>query len=352
MHDNIADVIVPCYDILPVNAMDLELESYIRETLGVEIAPTLWPEAARLPVFLNDRYRFLRGMFFDRDVLFVVDDTADEPAPAMLRKHFDVIAGKWPGPVVYVRANISSYNRKRLISHRVPFVVPPYQMYLPDVGIDLRERFPQRHAVQQRLRPAAQAVLVSALLRENSQPLAAAVFAGELGYTPMTISRAFDELVAAGLAKTSMVARARHLSFAVPRREVWDLAEPVLQDPVHSRQFAKVLSDDPPGANALPGWGLHAGQSALANYAEIAEPRRPTTAVSQADARALADNRSVQLIPLPDDDAVEIEIWRYQPRPYRQIQDVDPLSLYLSMRNVSDERVQQALLQMMEGLPW
>ncbi|MCK7468892.1 MAG: hypothetical protein MZU91_12730 [Desulfosudis oleivorans] len=44
-------------------------------------------------------------------------------------------------PVVYVTRTLASYERKRLIEQKVPFLVPGNQLYLPDLGIDLREYF-------------------------------------------------------------------------------------------------------------------------------------------------------------------------------------------------------------------
>ena len=46
--------------------------------------------------------------------------------------------------MVYVTGALASYERKRLIEQKVPFMVPGNQLYLPDLGIDLREYFRQR----------------------------------------------------------------------------------------------------------------------------------------------------------------------------------------------------------------
>ena len=48
----------------------------------------------------------------------------------------------------------------------------------------------------------------------------------------------------------------------------------------------------------------------------------------------------------------EVEVWRYDPALLADGPDVDPLSLFLSLRNSPDERVQAELDDMMKGLSW
>lgn len=40
-------------------------------------------------------------------------------------------------PVVYVTTTLASYERKRLVQQKVPFIVPGNQLYLPELAIDL-----------------------------------------------------------------------------------------------------------------------------------------------------------------------------------------------------------------------
>lgn len=101
---------------------------------------------------------------------------------------------------VYVTNALASYDRRRLIEQRVPFIVPGNQLYLPDLGLDLRECFRQRVPVTEAaLSPSAQAMLITVLLRQPLQPnWQPPKVAAALGYTPMTLSRAVKELKAAG----------------------------------------------------------------------------------------------------------------------------------------------------------
>lgn len=67
---------------------------------------------------------------------------------------------------VYAAERLSFRERRALVEYKVPFVVPGNQLYLPDLGIYLRE-YLQRGAVGCKaaaLKPSAQAILICSLL--------------------------------------------------------------------------------------------------------------------------------------------------------------------------------------------
>jgi DNA-binding MarR family transcriptional regulator len=325
---------------------DLEqrIGPYLRETLGAEVLPLPWAEASRLAPFLAERYRFFQASILDHPVLFMTDLSPSEESPANIRKHISQVHAKSDWPIIYVRDRVTAYNRKRLIEQRVPFVVPGNQMYLPDLGIDLREHFRKQVVTQPQFRPATQALVIHALLRDREGPLAATELAPELGYSSMTLSRAFDEIEAAELGESRPAGRERFLHFAAPRRELWKRAQPFLKDPVKARHFIQSPS--------IEGLGPSAGLSALARYSMLDDPKNQVVAMSREHWTSLRQRGAVTVLPMREPSAFEIETWSYAPRMYRQQGVVDPLSLYLSLRQSPEERVEQALGHMMESLPW
>lgn len=324
--------------------VDPQIGPYLRETLGAEVRPVPWEDAARLPVFLTERYRFRRAVIFTQPVLFMIDSLPTEESPAVIRKHITHVRGTCDCPIVYVRDRVTAYNRKRLIEQRVPFIVPGNQMYLPDLGIDLREHFRGQTTNPPRLRPATQAIFIHALLRDGDAPLATTHLAPELRYSSMTLIRAFDELEAAELAESKVVGRERMLRLAGPRREIWQRAQKFLRDPVKARHFIQPV---PPET-----LGPRAGFSALAAYSMLADPENPVFAMSREHWTSLKQQGALVVLPAREPEAYEIETWTYVPRPFREPSVVDPLSLDLSLRPSADERTVQALDHMLENLPW
>lgn len=323
-----------------------QLERYLRETVDVSLEPRNpkpWKKAQGLPFYLRDRYEFLEARFLTIKCLFMMDAADQDESPARIRKHIDQVQGKWDGPVVYVRRDVTTYNRKRLIEHKVPFVVPGNQLYLPMLAIDLREHYRGRKPEQSKLAPSAQAVLIYAL-GGPSETLTPTELASALGYSVMSMSRAMDELEAAQLGESLTVGRERCLRLTRPRREVWDAALPFLRSPVMSRHTIEMTPDLPQG--------FRAGLSALSEYSMVAAPRNHVIALGRSEWRKFKDRHAVTLLPVDVPGALEVEVWHYAPALFGRSGIVDRVSLYLSLRGTHDERVEAALEEMMRELSW
>ena len=328
-------------------ADDAAVHAYLHETLGIAPKVRPWAGAGKLPYFLQEAFEVRELKLLDRQVLLAIDKRADRAGLANVRGQLDKLRQLAGMPVVYVTRTLASYERKRLIEQKVPFLVPGNQLYLPDLGIDLREYFRKpTAAAQTALSPATQAMLIAVLLRRpwraEWQP---AEVVGELGYTAMTLSRAVKELTAAGLATLRIEGRARWLRTERTAAETWERAKPMLRSPVKRRVW--VLP--PPKSRQRP---LRlAGLSALARFSMLTEPQWPTYAVAQAEWKA-ATQAGFETLPEPLPGACEWELWHYSPALVRDGDTVDPLSLTLSLQGNQDERVQLALDELKGRFPW
>ena len=328
-----------------MNHLARNITRYLNETLGECVTPRPWGGQERLALFLRDRYAFLEGRLFETPLLFMVARAPDEETPATVRKHTTKVQEKWEHPVVYVRKHVTTYNRKRLIEHRVPFVVPGKQMYLPMLGIDLRERFGTVKPKVTTFSPSTQAILIHALLhRDEGAPLTAAQFGPQLRYAPITMSRAFDELESAELVESSSVGRTRQLCFVAPRHDIWITARSRMRSPV--KHLYHVQGD----TRSLQ--GLVAGLSALARRSMLTEPSNPVIAVSREHWKAAGQHGAIERIPMREVGTVDVEVWAYSPDILGDDGIVDSLSLYLSLQGDADERVATALEKMLEAVPW
>jgi hypothetical protein len=327
-----------------LNNQARQLARYIRETLGVEVVVTPWPGGERLPPFLREQYRFSEIQLLGAPCLLMIDSQDAARSPAAVRKHVDLIQTKRDATVVYVRPQVTAYNRKRLIEQKVSFIVPGNQMYLPTLGIDLREHFKRLRAERPTLSPATQALVIHTLLRGASDVLIPGELAKRLGYSAMTMTRAFNELEAAKLGEVAMQGRERCLRFGQDRRDLWKKSEPLLRSPVTKRLFIQhVKLNSPP---------VRAGLSALAQYSMLAPPAHAVYALSREDWKSQRRRIKVVEVPEPDAEAQEIEVWSYRPELLADNDRVDPLSLYLSLKGSRDERVEAALEEMMRALAW
>lgn len=321
-----------------------QLEQYLHDALGVAVTTTPWRGGERLPPFLKERYHFAQMDLLGMHGLLVVDASLAEQSPAAVRKHLDLLRTKQNADVIYVRNQVTAYNRKRLIEQKVPFIVPGNQMYLPMLAIDLREHFRRLRSELPTFSPSTQAVVIHVLLRGAEEDLMPFEMAQRLGYSAMTMTRAFDELEAANLGAVTTRGRERCLRLTGRRQEIWTKAQPFLRSPVTKQLFIRRTEADI--------GGIRAGLSALAQYSMLAPPAYTVNALSREDWKSLRQRNKPIEVPSQDPDAQEIEVWSYPPALFAQRDVVDPLSLYLSLKGDRDERIESSLDEMMRRLGW
>lgn len=321
---------------------------YLKEVLGIEspgVKP--WVRANELPYFLRDIFQFSELELLGQPVVLAIARAEVKQSLSEVKVWLGKVMTLAGHPAVYVTDALASYERRRLIVQKVPFIVPGNQLYLPDLGLDLREYFRQRApATEAALSPSAQAMLITALLRQPWQPdWQPSRIATQLGYTPMTQSRAVKELTAAGLATAHTVGRSCWLRMELPPDQVWERAKPALRTPVRRTFWVAAKGFVAQRPSRL------AGLSALSSYTMLAEPKWPVFALTAADWKA-ATAAGVRELPEPEAGAQEWQLWSYSPALLPDANMVDPLSLTLSLQENADDRIQLALDQLKGQLPW
>jgi hypothetical protein len=318
-----------------------KIQRYLHDTLAVEAPIRPW-KADQMPAFLRERYTFAQMDILATPCLLIIDTGTHEESPAVIRKHVDMLRSKQERELIYVRPQVTAYNRKRLIEQKVPFIVPGNQLYLPMLGVDLRERFRNVRTEVAAFSPATQAVVIQAILNHQKDQPTPLEMARRLGYSAMTMTRVFDELEAAKIGTTTRHGRERRLQFPEAPGEIWAKSQPFLRTPVAKRWF--IRHDGVAGTQA--------GLTALAHYSMISPPPHPTLAVGRDQWKAFQHRHRVVQLPETDPDAQEIQVWLYAPELLAREGAVDRLSLYLSLKGDADERVQTSLEEMMRGLRW
>jgi hypothetical protein len=149
----------------PVLAADVQ--AYLHETLGTDTPVRLWSGAKSLPYFLQDAFDIHELQLRDKDILLVSARKERLPALRTLRTQLNKLAHIADRPVVFAMASLASYERRRLVEQKIPFVVPGNQLYLPDLGIDFREYFRRPQGEVTGFTPATQALFIAALLRRE-----------------------------------------------------------------------------------------------------------------------------------------------------------------------------------------
>jgi hypothetical protein len=335
-------VVVSCRYMVRAPGQDWRsrVATYLADTLGPSIVRWRNCPHSRLPPFLTASFDIACADLLGTTCAFAYRGGAEVPSPTATAKQLAHVRKALGLPVVLVEPRIPSWRRKRLIEQRVAFIAPAAQMYLPPLGIDLREVIRPEYPSdvddpREPFAPATQVVLLSLLLEATEGGREPEAVAKAVGYSRMSISRAARALERAGLVDRPQHSRHRRLHLVDTPTSVWDRAQSHLSSPVRARYV--VPATDLDGA-------LDAGETALAHRSMLAPPSMRTVAVSatvwaghgsRLDAQAPFDT-------IDDPGSMRVEVWTYPPESLSSGRSVDPLSLYLSLRDHRDDRVAQA----------
>jgi len=181
--------------------------------------------------------------------------------------------------------------------------------------------------------------VICALNGNIKTPITPKDLAKKLGYTGMSMTRALDEVEASGLGQITRKGRERFLSFPENPRTLWQEALPYLRSPV--RETIRIRE-----AQLPIDLRIKAGETALADLSMLVPPKEPIYALGRRNWKNLVDR--VEQIPIEDTGTCRIQLWRYDPALFIKNGQVDPFSLYLSLQDEEEERLQMALAEMIE----
>jgi len=320
-----------------MNELVKAVKTYLLDILGIKAPIATWRRGKELPFFLRDFYEFCEATLLKQPCVFIIVKHDEEATAGTLKKHLKEIQKKAKGICIFVQRTATSYNRKRYIEQRIPFIIPGNQMFLPELGIDLREHFKPIKMEKQKFRPATQAVLIHVLVTQKSEGYTPTELSSVLGYTPMSMSRVFDELEKAKIGKVFRRGKERVFLCEDKMKDLWEQVRPYLRSPVKKRIWARGKRPK-----------NQAGFSALAKRSMLAPSSVPVYAIS------FQDSKDLDFSEFPDQEeaAFQFEIWHYDPNLFAKKGVVDPFSLYLSLHEMGDERVEAALEEMMGDLKW
>ncbi|MCL1873941.1 MAG: MarR family winged helix-turn-helix transcriptional regulator [Clostridiales bacterium] len=304
---------------------------YISETLGVTVTKEPWSDFSGLPIFIFNSYDIQKVALGGVPCLFV-KPKGELPTIPALKKHLEIIGEKGGLPRVAILDSINARQRKALINARISFVVDKTQLYLPFMGILLSERFNKPKAISEILMPSAQMLLFH-YLYQGKKELFTSGIADKLNFSQMQISRAVKQLSLLGLVNSSKVGVRVFIEGTEEGKALFGKAKPFLLNPVRKRLFIE--------ADALPKDLPLSGLSALAEYSMLAEPNVAIYAYFG----KVSDIQGTDM--LVDEGQVELEIWQYDPVILSRLSGIaDPLSVAVSLQNIDDPRVEQAIEEM------
>jgi len=98
-------------------------------------------KTAQLPYFLQDTYEVLLGELLGQPITLACVKGRQPLAAQQVDQHAKRLRELLHAPVIFALPTVTPGERKQLIAHGVSFVVPDRQLFAPQIGMILTERF-------------------------------------------------------------------------------------------------------------------------------------------------------------------------------------------------------------------
>jgi len=328
-----------------MESLKSKLQGYLKLVSGETSHFTQEP-ASKLPLYLRERYDILTSKIFGRHSLLALNKyKSNDVSPGDYEADATQLRLVLGDTVILVIESMSSYDRNRLVHLGVPFIVPASQIYIPMVFMDLRERQPlPQPAGGKKLTPAAQCVILHHLQKSHLDSISMNFLANKVGYSAIMMSKVRAELEATELAKSHREGKTIVLRFTYEGKELWEKARPFLRSPVKKKYWVQWKNPIYPA--------LRSGISALSHERMLSDDRIPAYALWHKTFHQNLEQGLFHGCRTPDEADACIEVWTYNPLVTGGDHKVDDLSLYLSLQDDPDERVQQQLETLIHTMPW
>ena len=297
-----------------------------------------------LPVYLTARRSFFKMYFSEMEFVLVMVSETEKFGVLAFEKQAGIIAEKYGIPVAFGFDNVTRAQRDSLIEKNIPFISESGQLYLPFLGVALRDRFVQPKKVnKEKMMPATQALFLYLLYYSNGNPVLKKDAAKALGVTRTSITRASNQLDSMGLIVQKMYGKECHMYANGQGLQLFEKAKSYLINPIQRSIMVKLQKQ-------YEQYPL-SSESALAEQAMLNIPKIPARAVYKAEIVA-EEIQDIDVRWNTDGDVMQLELWKYVPDLYAKNGIVDPVSLYMCFENNADDRIEGAIEEYLEGYKW
>ena len=300
---------------------------------GIPIRYETWNKQDSLPLYIAGSYDFRIAYIAEKRCLIVkpVEELATLPA---LKKQMAKIQEVDNVPIVLELRAVSAYRKGSLIENLIPFITEK-QVFLPFIGAMLTDEKEPEKKAEKFVFSTQQLVLF--YLYSKRKRLYISEASKMLPFTAMTMTRAVKQLEPADLFLVTKDGVNKVIESKYGRVELFQKAKQYLSTPVRKAGYmdkSQVTSDM-----------VYAGETALAEKTMLNPSKVITYAVSDRnfDKKLLSDEL------VDPAKQVRLELWAYDPKIFSKDNTVDNLSLALSFQDNPDERIEEAVEELVEG---
>ena len=299
-----------------MNALDI---------LGLKINYKKWNKEKQLPLFILNDFLIQKAIINDIECLSLTPK-GDLPTLPVFKKQISIIKEIENVPIFLQLDVISSFRRQNLLENKIPFILKDKIVYLPFMATYLTNTQYEDKNVE-KISLATQ-LLFTWILYQNTNKYYVSDAVKSLGFSNMTLTRAYRQLCATQLFEEHKDGRKIFLTTNLSKVYLFNKMRPYLQSPFYTQGYIlnKEITKD-----MIP-----AGEFAFSQHTHLNPPKLKTYAIEKKHSK----NIKLQKECYSYDEQVELQIWKYNPLLFSQNKkNIDDISLILSLLGKEDERL-------------
>lgn len=312
--------------------------SLLKDVLGMHVTYSKWKEAKNLPLYMTGNVAYKMAKIDDVSCI-IMELKSDIPTLPAIKKQIKKIQDIEPVPVVIKVQAMSAFRRKNMIEAHIPFIIADEQAYLPFMGTVLNAKYVNSEDAPklENFKFSTQQLFLWYIYQEKQMAYTSDA-AKICSFSSMTMTRATRELSVTGIIEVSKDGVKKVLNCNCTKKELFESVKKYLKSPVVAEGYLekKYLSK-----NMIP-----AGITALAERSMLNGGKLKTYAVLDSDF-----DKTKLISELVDSERqVKIELWSYEPLKFAKDRIADPVSVALSLKKETDERVEMTIEEMLDEL--
>ena len=299
-----------------MNALDI---------LGLTINFKKWNKEKQLPLFILNDYLIQKAIINDI-VCLSLTPKGDIPTLPAFKKQLSIIREIENVPIFLQLNAISSFRKRNLLENKIPFILKDKMAYLPFMTTYLTNTQYEDKSIE-KISLATQ-LLFTWILYQNANKYYVSDAVKSLGFSNMTLTRAYRQLCTTELFKEHKDGRKIFLTTSLSKVDLFNKMKAYLQPTFYSQGYIlkKEITKDM----------ILAGEFAFSQHTHLNPPKLKTYAIEKKHSKNIKLQRECYSY----DEQVELQIWKYNPLLFSpNSKNIDVISLILSLLGKEDERL-------------
>lgn len=313
------------------------VEAYFTQMLGekVDFCPAEKSLLDKIPIGVSSNFALYEGRVLGNDMLLAYREEGDSLSPGKMQKQLSVISKQTGLNVILSVQRVASYNVRRWTALRLNFVIAQKQIFVPSLLLELKKEPMVDSDLKESMVPFTQLLLLYHLQVEPIVGKSCSILKDKFAVSYATVNQSLRWLAKKGFIKMEGI-KTKTIQMEYGNQELWNKALPFFMSPID-----KIVFTD---AN-LEG-EMVSGINALSTYTMINPEQKRCVAISKKRLREMDIDCNTQF------GDTEVQVWKYDPHLLSSSGAVDRLSLFLTLKEMQDERVEIELEHLMNEMQW